>query len=85
MKKSFLEWLREVFSNDHAVKQQYKLDWLIAEYPELYDDFKEGNNTDFAKLFRSKNLDWGSYSDIRKIYESQQRKIETLEKQQLQG
>ena len=81
MKKSFLEWLRELFPNDHAVVEQYQLSELQEEYPELYDDFKDGNSTEFAKLFIEKNIDWSVYDDARTMYEHQRQENETLKAQ----
>lgn len=85
MKKSFLEWLREVLPNDHAVKQQYHLSWLIAEYPDLYEDFEAGNDTTFAKLYFDKGLgEIDCYKEIRAIYDTQQQTIESLKALQAQ-
>lgn len=78
MKQEFLEWLRELFPNDHAVVEQYPLSELQKEYPELYDDFKQGNSTEFAKLFIEKNMDWSVYDDARTMYEHQRQEVIAL-------
>ena len=82
MSRKFIDWLREVLPNDTAVIDGYPLGDLVEMYPDLYDDFKRGNDTTFAHIYFNNNLDnVDCYKEVRGIYDAQQRKIELLEAQ----